>query len=199
MNLPNSLTLLRIFLVPLLVVVLLTRPGNFDLWGVAIVLAAAVTDWLDGFLARRRGQVTTLGVLLDPIADKLLMAAAFISLVELDLVRAWMAVIVVGREIAVLGMRTVAAAEGFAVAVSELGKAKMVLQVCAVSLLVLSTRYQNLKIWGTVALWLVVAFALVSAVQYFIGFWRNLDERVKARGRLFLLRHQKKQQDVPTQ
>lgn len=193
MNLPNSLTFLRIFLVPLLVVVLLTRPGNFDLWGVGILLGAALTDWLDGHLARRREQVTTLGVLLDPIADKLLIIAAFISLVELGLAPAWMVVIIVGREIAVLGLRAIAAAEGFSVAVSDLGKVKMALQVFAASLLVMTNRYPDLRTWGIAALWLVVLSALISAAQYFAGFWRNLDERVKERGRLRLLRRHRKQ------
>ena len=198
MNLPNSLTLLRIFLVPLLVAVLLTRVENFELWGVAILLGAALTDWLDGHLARRRGQVTTLGVLLDPIADKLLIIAAFVSLVELDLAPAWMVVIIVGREIAVLGLRTIAAAEGLSIAVSELGKAKMALQVCAATLLILVIRYPGLRTWGTVVLWLMVLSALISAAQYFASFWRNVDERVKERGRLHLLRRHKKQ-DVAAQ
>ena len=198
MNLPNSLTLFRIVLVPILVVVLLTKVKNFELWGLAVLLAAALTDWLDGYLARRREQVTTLGVLLDPVADKLLIAAAFISLVELELAPAWMVVIVVGRELAVQGLRILASVEGFTVEVSGLGKAKMVLQVCAASLLILASRHPGLKSWGMAALWLVVISALSSAVLYFRKFWRNLDERIKAPGRgLLILRRQKpEQQDV---
>jgi len=206
MNLPNSLTLIRIFLVPLLVVVLLTRTENFDLWAIAILLGAALTDWLDGYLARRRSQVTTLGILLDPIADKLLIAAAFISLVELRLVPAWVVVIIVGREFAVLGLRNIASAEGFAIDVSELGKAKMVFQVAAVSLIVLASRYLLLRPLATLALWLVVIFAVVSAVQYFRGFWRKLDVRIKEqRTGLLILRRlsprssREKPQDVATQ
>ncbi|MFQ5817962.1 MAG: CDP-diacylglycerol--glycerol-3-phosphate 3-phosphatidyltransferase [Terriglobia bacterium] len=181
MNLPNSLTLSRIFLVPLLVAVLLTRMENFDLWAIAILLGAALTDWLDGYLARKRGQVTTLGILLDPIADKLLIAAAFISLVQLGLVQAWMVVIIIGREFAVLGLRNIASAEGFTITASELGKAKMVLQVAAVSLLVLGSRYAVLGPVGELALWLVLVFAVVSATQYFRDFWRKLDVRIKQR------------------
>ncbi|MFQ5927282.1 MAG: CDP-diacylglycerol--glycerol-3-phosphate 3-phosphatidyltransferase [Terriglobia bacterium] len=189
MNLPNSLTLVRIFLIPLLVVVLLTRVENFDLWAIAILFGAALTDWLDGYLARKRAQVTTLGILLDPIADKLLITAAFISLVELRLVPAWMVVIIVGREFAVLGLRNIASAEGFTITASELGKAKMVLQVAAVSLVVLGSRYAVLGPLGKLALWLVLLFALVSAVQYFRDFWRKLDDRVKQRpARLAILR-----------
>lgn len=199
MNLPNSLTLVRIFLVPPLVVVLLTRVENFELWGVLILLGAALTDWLDGFLARRRQQITTLGVLLDPIADKLLISAAFIALVELGLAPAWMVVIVVGRELAVQGLRTIATAEGFIVAVSDLGKVKMVLQVCAACLLLLAGRFPDLHLVGAVALWLVVFFALVSAVRYFAEFWRRLNGRLKQRREpLMILRPQKKE-DVAAQ
>jgi CDP-diacylglycerol--glycerol-3-phosphate 3-phosphatidyltransferase len=147
MNLPNSLTILRIFFIPVLVVVLLTRapnvvffgvPINFSEWGVLILLAAAATDWADGFYARRRSEVTTLGILLDPIADKLLMSAAFISLVEMHLVLGWMAVIIIGREIVVLGLRNIASAEGFTIPASALGKTKMVLQVIAVCAVILA-------------------------------------------------------------
>lgn len=201
MNLPNSLTLIRIFLVPVLVVVLLTKIENFELWGTAIILGAALTDWLDGYFARRRQQVTTLGVLLDPIADKLIISAVFITLVELDpsLTPAWMVVIILGREFAVMGMRMIAAAEGFTLAVSDLGKFKMVLQVSAAALLILSSRFEVLVPWGRGVLWLVMISALISMGQYFFRFWRSLDQKVKERGRLHLLQQQKKQQDVSSQ
>jgi len=193
MNLPNSLTLSRIVLVPPLVVVLLTRIENFELWGVLILFGAALTDWLDGLLARRRRQITPLGVLLDPIADKLLISAAFIALVELGLAPAWMVVIIVGRELAVQGLRTIATAEGFSVAVSELGKAKMVLQVWAASLLLLGSRFPDLRLIGTIALWLVVVFSLWSAVRYAAEFWRRLNvRRLERRGGLTILNPQKK-------
>ena len=145
MNLPNSLTLLRIFFVPLLIVVLLTRSPNvelwgvsmrFEFWGVLILLIAAATDWADGYLARRNSQITTLGILLDPIADKLLISAAFISLVDMHLVPAWMVVIIIGREFTIMGLRNIASAEGFTIAASTLGKTKMVLQVCAAAVLI---------------------------------------------------------------
>src|SRR5579872_4067300 len=113
MNLPISLTLLRIIFMPIVVVLLLTKGQNMDLWAVAVFLLAAVTDLLDGYLARARGQITNLGILLDPIADKLLTSAAFISLTELHLVPAWMVVIIVGREFAVSGLRSIASAEGY--------------------------------------------------------------------------------------
>ena len=182
MNLPISLTLLRIFFVPLVVVLLLTKGGNMDLWAVGVFLLAAVTDLLDGYLARKRGQITTLGILLDPIADKLLITAAFISLVELHLVPAWMVVIIVGREFAVSGLRSIASAEGYVLEPSELGKTKMVFQVVAITVIILQGgRFPALHPLGGVLLWMVVLFAVASAMQYFWNFWKRLDERVKHR------------------
>ena len=208
MNLPNSLTILRIFFVPLLVVVLLTRSPNvevlgfaihFEVWGVLILLAAAATDWADGYLARKRGEITTLGTLLDPIADKLLISAAFISLVEMRLVPAWMVVIIIGREFTVLGLRTIASAEGFTIRASALAKTKMVLQVVAVSAVILGAKYSVLKPLSLLLLWLVVLSAVASAVQYFMKFWSKVDDRVKQRRmRLRILQHRKKQEDVAT-
>ena len=183
MNFPISLTLLRIFFVPLLVVLLLTKGYNLDLWAVAVLLLAAVTDFLDGYLARKRAQITTLGILLDPIADKLLTCSAFISLVELHLVPAWMVVIIVGREFAVSGLRAVASAEGFVLSASDLGKTKMVLQVVAITVIVLERHYFLIGDFhlGLVLLWLVMLFALASAAQYFWSFWKKLDSSVQER------------------
>ena len=173
-NLPNSLTLLRIFLVPFLVVVLLTKFDGREFVGLGIFLVAAVTDFLDGWFARRRGQITRLGTLLDPIADKLLMSAAFISLVEMDPhhVPAWMVVIVIGREFAVSGLRSIAAQQGVTIAASPLGKGKMVSQVIAISLLILGYELGQFRVIGTVALWGVMLFALASGIDYFLKFAR---------------------------
>ncbi len=191
MNLPNSLTVLRIFFVPVLVVILLTRqpnwnflgvPIHFEVWGVLILLIAAATDAADGYIARKRREITTLGILLDPIADKLLISAAFVPLVWMHLVPAWMVVIIVGREFAVSGLRSIASAEGFLLEPSELGKTKMVFQVVAITVIILGgRRFQALQPLGKFLLWAVVVFAVASAVQYFWGFWRRLDERVKHR------------------
>jgi len=205
MNLPNSLTLLRIFIVPVLIVVLLTRtpnvelwgfPMHFEFWGVLILLVAAATDWADGYFARRNRQVTTLGILLDPIADKLLICAAFIPLVEMHLARAWMVVIIIGRELVILGLRNIASAEGFTIAASTLGKTKMVLQVSAATVLIYGARHPSLKDLGLVLLWLVVISALISAAQYFYRFWGQLDDRIKQRRKLNVLEAQKKTQDA---
>jgi CDP-diacylglycerol--glycerol-3-phosphate 3-phosphatidyltransferase len=205
MNLPNFLTVLRIFFVPVLIVVLLTRspnvvlwgfPMKFEVWGVLILLAAAATDWADGYFARRNRQITTLGILLDPIADKLLISAAFISLVDMHLVAGWMVVIIIGREFTILGLRNIASAEGFTIAASALGKTKMVLQVCAVAVLIVGARHPSIRPVSTVLLWLVVISALVSAAQYFHRFWSQLDDRIKQRRKLSMLESQKKQQDA---
>jgi CDP-diacylglycerol--glycerol-3-phosphate 3-phosphatidyltransferase len=144
LNLPNALTLSRIFIVPLLVVVLLTPVSENwlgvprYLLGVAIFVAAALTDYFDGKIARQRQQVSKLGKLLDPIADKLLISAALISLVENHLAPAWAVVIIVGREFAVTGLRSIAATEGVVISASKMGKFKMVAQVVTVGLLILS-------------------------------------------------------------
>jgi CDP-diacylglycerol---glycerol-3-phosphate 3-phosphatidyltransferase len=211
MNLPNALTLLRIFIVPLLIVVLLTRspnvevfgvPMNFEVWGVLILLVAAATDWADGYFARRRKQITTLGILLDPIADKLLICAAFISLVDMrdanghSLAPAWMVVIIIGRELIILGLRNIATAEGFTIAASTLGKTKMVLQVCAAAVLIGGARHEWMKEIGLVLLWLVVISAVVSAAQYFYRFWSQLDDRIKQRHKLQMTETQSKSQNA---
>jgi CDP-diacylglycerol---glycerol-3-phosphate 3-phosphatidyltransferase len=172
-NLPNALTLLRIFLVPILVALLLTRTDGGLFLGTAVFGVAVLTDYLDGYFARRRNQVTRIGVLLDPLADKLLTAAAFISLVEMNAVPAWMVVIIVGREFAVTGLRNIAAGRGVLIAASGLGKGKMVSQVVAIFLLLLATRFPVLRVAATVSLWIVVGLALVSAVDYFRRYWRD--------------------------
>jgi CDP-diacylglycerol--glycerol-3-phosphate 3-phosphatidyltransferase len=144
-NLPNILTLLRIFIVPFLVVVLLTPfSENWlgvprHILGAALFLGASFTDYLDGRIARSRHQVSRLGQLLDPIADKLLISAALISLVENQLAPAWAVVVIIGREFAVTGLRSIAAADGVVIAASRMGKFKMLSQVVAVALLIVSS------------------------------------------------------------
>jgi len=173
-NLPNALTLTRIFLVPFLVVVLLTKFEGRETVGLLIFLTAVATDFLDGWLARRRGEITTLGTLLDPIADKLLISAAFISLVELKMAPAWMVVVVIGREFAVSGLRSIGSARGIVIPASGWGKAKMITQIAAVSLLILALRHDRFLDVGRYALWLVVAIALASGTEYFLRFFRRI-------------------------
>ena len=178
MNLPNALTVTRIFLVPLLVVVLLTKFEGHLIFGVprqlvaaAIFGLASITDWLDGYLARRRGQVTALGRMMDPLADKLLTSAAFISLVQLDLAPAWMVAVIIGRELAVTGLRSLASVRGAGFGASQLGKIKMVAQVVAILGLILgSVQAGWMTQLGTVALWVATLAALVSALDYYRRF-----------------------------
>ena len=190
MNLPNTLTLARIVLVPLLLVVLLTTFEGHRVLGLSKGMAAAIifavaslTDWLDGYLARRRQQITILGQILDPIADKLLITAALVSLVQLDLAPAWMAAIIIGRELAVTGLRGVAQARGLIVPASRLGKLKMVAEVVAVLVLMLAPELGGGEltrlgiIVGRGALWIVLALALWSAVEYYQTFAAVLSGR----------------------
>ena len=169
-NIPNSLTLLRIFLVPFLVVVLLTKFDGKEYVGLAIFLIAAITDFFDGFIARRTNRITRLGALLDPIADKLLISAAFISLVEIGMAPAWMVVVIIGREFAVNGLRLVAVQQGVTIAASKLGKGKTISQVVAISALILGHQLGEFIFVGSVLLWIVVIFAIGSAVDYFMKF-----------------------------
>ena len=186
MNLPNTLTLVRIFLVPLLVVVLLTQVAGREIFGVpkellgaAIFGVASITDWLDGYLARRRRQVTWLGQVLDPIADKLLTSAAFISLVQLGLAPAWMVALIIGREFAITGLRSLAYTKGITIPASRLGKIKMASQVTAILLLILGWRpLPWLAPIGYAALWVVMLTAVISAVDYYRRFLALLNARV---------------------
>jgi len=180
MNLPNSLTLVRIFLVPLLVVVLLTKPEgrlvpgiSNHVLGAGIFGVAAFTDWLDGYVARRRKQVTVVGQLMDPLADKLLTAAALISLVQMGAAPAWMVAVVIGREFAVTALRSLAYARGVVIASSPLGKGKMGSQVAAILLLILGHDGMPwFLLLGRLALWVVVILAVVSAFDYYRNYAR---------------------------
>ena len=186
MNLPNTLTVARLFLVPLLVVVLLTEFEGQRILGVPRELAAAaifglasMTDWLDGYLARRRRQITWLGQMLDPIADKLLTSAAFISLVQLDLVPAWMVAVIIGREFAITALRSLAYSKGITMPASPLGKIKMASQVTAILLLMLGWGpLPMLAPVGNAALWVVMVTSIVSAADYYRRFQLLLNARV---------------------
>lgn len=178
MNLPNALTAVRIFLVPFLVVFLIAnaQPRNYP--AAAIFLAAVLTDWLDGHIARSRRQITTLGQLLDPIADKLLIAAALISLVQIQRVPAWVATVIIGRDVAITGLRSIAASQGLIIAASQLGKYKMAAEVVAVALLILDTGTARLPALplslGGFFLGVAVVMSVVSGIDYFARFWRQV-------------------------
>jgi CDP-diacylglycerol--glycerol-3-phosphate 3-phosphatidyltransferase len=194
MNLPNAITVSRIFLVPLLVVVLLTQFSGRQILGVpkeligaAIFALASLTDWADGYVARRRKQITPLGQVIDPFADKLLTSAALISLVEMNLAAAWMVTVIVGREFLVTGLRSIAYSRGVAIPASPLGKVKMIAQVVAILALILAHDQANegmypLFLVGQAALWVVLAAALISAADYFRRFNIVLNPRAADAG-----------------
>lgn len=205
MNIPNALTLLRIFFVPMLVAVLVQDDSVYQIFGfnltndivaLLIFLAAAFTDLLDGYLARRWNQITTVGMLLDPIADKLLISAALISLVQVHRVPGWMAVLIIGREFAVSGLRSIAASEGYTIQASDLGKTKMVSQVVAISLTLAAEDHRWLLGPANFCMWGTMIFALASAADYARKFWRLIDESIKERRRSELLRLEKDRQKV---
>lgn len=171
MNTPNYLTLARIVAIPALVAVLLTDFQSRDLVATAIFVFASLTDWLDGYLARKKGLVTVMGQLLDPTADKLLITSAIICLVKLGRVPAWAAVVIIGRELAVSGFRAIASSKGLNIPASGLGKAKMGLESWAVGALILGPVYfGKLYILAQIGLWLVIAAALASAAEYYVRY-----------------------------
>lgn len=178
MNLPNALTVGRIFLVPLLVVVLLTKfEGRLilgvrkELVGAAIFGIASLTDVLDGYLARRRKQITTLGQLMDPLADKLLITAALVSLVQMDLAPAWMVAVILGREFAVTVLRSIAHGKGMVIAASPLGKFKMLSEVIAILALILGQDHlHQFYVIGMSALWIAMLTATISGIDYYRRF-----------------------------
>ncbi len=178
LNLPNFITVSRILMIPVFVVLFATPTPDRSLIAAIVFLVAAVTDLLDGYLARRNGQVTTLGKLLDPIADKLLVLSALILLVNVDRVSAMVAIFIIAREVAVTGIRAIAAGEGMVIAAETTGKYKMALQVVAIVLLILEDTFVsdlgNLHLAGIVTLYLSLALGYLSGGQYVWSFWRQV-------------------------
>ena len=217
LNLPNSITLTRIASVPLLIWALSPKfpthgfPGEQEIFASAIFILASITDGVDGYLARRRGQITTLGILLDPLADKMMVASAFILLVQYNprVMHPWIAVLVIGREFLVSGLRSIASSEGFTIEASELGKLKTVTQIVAVVAAILNHRWDYWDFWGfpvgvhliavTAVYWMTIV-SIISAVDYFVGFWNKVD-RVsdkRRKRRSSILSRKKKSEVVPT-
>jgi CDP-diacylglycerol--glycerol-3-phosphate 3-phosphatidyltransferase len=208
-NLPNYISLSRIFVIPVVMWILLSNRfssanGEKEVLAALLFVAASVTDAVDGYLARRRNQITTMGMLLDPLADKLMVTAAFVTLVQFNprIVPAWMAVVIIGREFLVSGLRTIAAQQGFTIEASDLGKFKMVLQIVSVTAAILDARWAVWQ-WGRfvfpmeliakTAVWAMVALSLWSAGDYFAAFWSKIDSRVqRRRRRAFILSRRKK-------
>ena len=173
-NLPNKITLFRIFMVPLIIVFLIKPSPLSSLLAAIIFGIAAATDWLDGHLARTTGQVTTLGKLLDPIADKILILSALVPLVALERVPAWLATILIGREIAVGGLRSLAAADGLIIAAGKKGKYKTGFEIAAMEFLILDwdMKFIEFQTIGMVCLLIAMGFSLSAAVEYFLTYWR---------------------------
>ena len=169
LNLPNALTVLRILLVPVVVVALLDETPNGDAIAAGVFALAALTDTLDGYIARHRGAVTTFGKLMDPIADKLLVAASLIALVSLDRLAAWIAMVIIAREFAVTGLRLVAAEQGVVIQASWLGKLKTALQIAAIIALIV---FDPAPLAVDLLVYIAVAVTVISGVDYFFGFRR---------------------------
>src|SRR5947209_2564115 len=173
-NLPNLLTVLRIMLVPVLVVALLGNTPAGDVLAAVVFALASLTDFIDGYLARTRDSITTFGKLMDPLADKLLIVAALVSLVSLDRLAAWVAMVIISREIAVTGLRTLAAERGVVLSASWLGKVKTALQIAAVFALIV---VNPATVWVDVLVYAAVAMTVISGVDYFFGLRGMIDEQ----------------------
>lgn len=172
LNLPNLLSIFRILLVPPLVVVLLTKFEDKEWWGLALFLLAAVMDFFDGYLARRHQQVTRLGTLLDPAADKILVSAAYISLVELDptVTPSWMVVVMVAREFAVTSLRSFAAAENLVIPAGFSGKVKTIVQIISISLVIIYNQLGEFRHLAPISLWVALIVTAYSGIEYFVRF-----------------------------
>jgi CDP-diacylglycerol---glycerol-3-phosphate 3-phosphatidyltransferase len=206
-NLPNSITMSRIVMIPLLLWILSPHfpwqsGAEQELLASILFVLASITDGVDGYLARKRGQITTMGMLLDPLADKIMVTAALVALVayEPQVVKVWIAVVIVGREFLISGLRSIAASEGFTIQASDLGKLKTVTQIVAVVLAILAHHWYQwqfgwliipIKWAAIVAIYFTVCVSVISAVDYFIGFWKQIDHASKDRRRSFVLSRRK--------
>lgn len=177
MNLPNLITLLRIFLIPVFILVFLSPTEPRSVAAAVIFMIASLTDLMDGYLARRWEQITKLGKFLDPIADKFLILAALILLVDFHRVSSWIAIVIIGRELAVTGLRAIASSSGIVIAADDAGKYKMVIQTISVVLLILEYKigFFNFHVWGTFLLWISMILAILSGVQYFMKFLSQIN------------------------
>ena len=178
LNLPNVLTVLRIMLVPVLVVALLGNTPAGDVLAAVVFALASLTDFIDGYLARSRDSVTNFGKLMDPLADKLLIVGALVSLVSLGRLAAWVAMVIIAREVAVTILRTIAAERGLVIAASWLGKAKTVLQIAAVIALIATN---PAPVWVDVLVYAAVAVTIVSGADYFFGLRSRIEEQQRER------------------
>jgi CDP-diacylglycerol--glycerol-3-phosphate 3-phosphatidyltransferase len=178
LNLPNALTMLRILAVPVVVVVLLGATSDGDVIAALVFAAAAATDGLDGYIARSRNSVTTFGKLMDPLADKLLIIGALLSLVSLGRIEAWVAMVIIAREVAVTILRTIAAERGLVIAASWMGKAKTMLQSAAIIALI---AWNPAPTWVDVLLYIALAVTVISGADYFFGLRRRIEQQQRER------------------
>ena len=208
MNLPNSITMIRIAMIPLLLWILSPHfpwqgsSGEQEICAAVLFVLASITDGLDGYLARKRRQITTMGMLLDPIADKVMVTGALIALVAYNpqVVKVWIAVVIIGREFLVSGLRSIASSEGFTIEASDLGKLKTVVQIVSVVSAILAHRWIDwyfgvlvipVKWIAIAAIYFTVLVSIVSAVDYFVGFWKKIDHASKDRRKSFVLTRRK--------
>jgi len=208
MNLPNSITMSRIAMIPLLLWILsphfpLQGPnGEQEILASVLFILASITDGLDGYLARKRSQITTIGMLLDPIADKIMVTGALIALVAYnpEVVKVWIAVVIIGREFLISGLRSIASSEGFTIQASDLGKLKTVLQIITVVSAILAHHWDEwqfgvvvipVKWIAVAAIYFTVVVSIVSAIDYFVGFWKQIDHASKDRRKTFVLTRRK--------
>jgi CDP-diacylglycerol---glycerol-3-phosphate 3-phosphatidyltransferase len=213
MNLPNSITMSRIVMIPLLLWILTPHfpwhgNGAQEIAASVLFVLASITDGLDGYLARRRGQITTMGMLLDPLADKIMVTSALVALVAYNpsVIKVWIVVAIIGREFLINGLRSIASSEGFTIEASDLGKLKTVIQIVSVVSAFLAHRWLQWQIgWLIVPVkWIAIAaiyFTLlvstISAIDYFVGFWKKIDHASKDRRKSFVL-SRRKRADTPS-
>ena len=198
MNLLNSITMSRIVMIPLLLWILSPHfpwqgvHGEQEILASVLFVLASITDGLDGYLARKRGQITTIGMLLDPIADKIMVTSALVALVAYNpqVVKVWIAVVIIGREFLVSGLRSIASSEGFTIQASDLGKLKTVIQIVCVTSAILAHGWDQWHIgllivpvrWIAIAaIYFTVLVSSISAIDYFVGFWKQIDHASKDR------------------
>lgn len=176
LTLPNGLTIIRILAIPIILILLFSSGRIYQLITAFFFLLVAVTDTLDGYLARRHGMVTTLGKFLDPLADKLLVVTALIALIPARGIPFWMVIVIVGREIAVTGLRGIAVSQGIVIAASHLGKYKTVFEVAAITFLILNSEYLSINFYlvGMVLLWIALTMAVISGIDYFKKFLKTI-------------------------
>jgi len=204
MNLPNSITMTRIVMIPLFLWILSPHfpwhgtAGAQEILASVLFILASITDGFDGYLARKRGQITTMGMLLDPLADKIMVTAAFVALVAYNpqVVKVWIVVVIIAREFLISGLRSIASSEGFTITASELGKLKTVTQIVSVVAAVLAHRWDHWQIgmfsfpvewYAVAAIYFTALVSMISAVDYFIGFWKQIDRASKDRRKAAVL------------